>query len=384
MKENKLGTVALVRCDAYEEEEVFRAVERGVALLGGATRFFKEGETLLLKPNVLSGKSPDRAITTHPTVFRAVIRLFQQAGAKLSYGDSPGFGKVETVVHKSGLAAVAKEYDVPLANFTEGRVVSYPEGYMSKQFTIAEGVLEADGIVSLSKLKTHALTRMTGAVKNQFGCIPGLRKGEFHARMQRIDQFASMLVDLCQLLAPRLYIMDGIVGMEGNGPGNGTPKPLRVLLFSTDPVALDAAACHIVCLDPKLVPTIVKGQEQGLGIFDEIEWLGDPLDDFLCPDFDVNRKGDWSKDAAGKLSSRLIKNYVTPRPVILKDKCTCCGTCVKVCPVDPKALHFPQGDKTVPPEFDYSLCIRCYCCQEMCPDSAIVVKTPLLGRVIHR
>lgn len=384
MKENKLGTVALVRCDAYEEEEVFRAVERGVTLLGGATRFFKEGETLLLKPNVLSGKSPDRAITTHPTVFRAVIRLFQEAGAKLSYGDSPGFGKVETVVHKSGLAAVAKEYDVPLANFTEGRVVSYPEGYMSKQFTIAEGVLEADGIVSLSKLKTHALTRMTGAVKNQFGCIPGLRKGEFHARMQRIDQFAPMLVDLCQLLAPRLYIMDGIVGMEGNGPGNGTPKPLRVLLFSTDPVALDAAACHIVCLDPKLVPTIVKGQEQGLGIFDEIEWLGDPLDDFLCPDFDVNRKGDWSKDAAGKLSSRLIKNYVTPRPVILKDKCTCCGTCVKVCPVDPKALHFPQGDKTVPPEFDYSLCIRCYCCQEMCPDSAIVVKTPLLGRVIHR
>ncbi|NLN94198.1 MAG: DUF362 domain-containing protein [Candidatus Hydrogenedens sp.] len=384
MQDKQAGTVALIRCDAYEEEKVFQAVQRGVELLGGASRFFKEGEALLLKPNVLSGKSPDRAITTHPTVFRAVIKLFQEAGATLSYGDSPGFGKVETVVQKAGLAPVAKEYGVPLANFSEGRTISFPEGTMSKQFTIAEGVLEADGIVSLSKLKTHALTRMTGAVKNQFGCIPGLLKGEFHGRMQRIDHFASMLADLTRLLAPRLYIMDGIVGMEGNGPGNGTPIDLRVLLFSTDPVALDAAACHIVCLDPKLVPTIVKGKEQGLGVYDTIHWLGDPLEDFLCPEFDVNRKRDWSKDASGKLSSRLIKNYVTPRPVILKDKCTVCGTCVKVCPVDPKALQFPKGDKTVPPEFDYSRCIRCYCCQEMCPDSAIIVKTPLLGNLIHR
>lgn len=387
MGENKVSDraqVALIRCDTYDEEQVFQAVARGVALLGGPSKFCSREEKILLKPNVLTGKSPDRAITTHPSVFRAVVRLFHEAGARLSYGDSPGFGKVETAVHKAGLAPIAKEYNLPLADFTEGRNVSFPDGIMSKQFTIATGVLEADALFSLSKLKTHALTRMTGAVKNQFGCIPGLRKGEFHARMQRIDQFASMLVDLTKLLAPRLYIMDGIVAMEGNGPGNGTPKALNVLLFSTDPVALDAASCRIVCLDPKLVPTVVKGQEQGLGHFDDIEWLGDPLEDFLCPDFDVNRKQDWSKDAAGKFSARLIKNYVTPRPVILKDKCTRCGTCVKVCPVEPKAIDFPGGNKTVPPEYDYSLCIRCYCCQEMCPDSAIVVKTPLLGKLIHR
>lgn len=377
------STVAIVRCDSYEQAEVQKAVNRGLNLLGGAEAFVKPCETILLKPNLLIGRSPERVVTTHPTIFRAVSEALQAAGATLTYGDSPGFGKPHTAAHKAGLLDIARELDIPLADFTHGDTVSFPEGRQNKQFTIARGVLSADGIVSLPKMKAHGLTRMTGAIKNQFGCIPGPLKAEFHARLPMAELFSQMLVDLNRLLKPRLFIMDGIVAMEGNGPQNGTPRPMNVLLLSSDPVALDSTVCQMIALNPKLVLPIQYGIEFGLGSDESINLVGDPIQSFVNADFVVNRLPLPTTERPGR-PSRLARRYVVPKPFIRASKCTQCGTCVNVCPVDPKAVEFRGSGRINPPIHDYQRCIRCYCCQELCPEGAIEVKTPLLGRLIHR
>jgi len=381
------STVALVRCETYEQEAVFAAVGRGLALIGGAGRFVSSRERILLKSNLLVGSNPAAAVTTHPAVFGAVARHLADAGAVLSYGDSPGVGRPEGAARRSGLAEVADALGIPFADFTNGREVSAHGGRLIKRWFLAEGVLAADGIVSLPKMKTHALTRMTGGVKNQFGCIPGVRKGEFHARMPDIGAFAQMLVDLCAAVGPRLYVMDGIVAMEGNGPRGGDPRPVGVLLLSADPVALDATACRIMGLEPTLVETVTLGQESGLGAFEDVEIVGDPLAESIVEGFVANRRRASTTGPASGSASWLARTLVVPRPVIVGARCTRCGTCVEVCPVDPKAVDWvggEQGRRAQPPVHDYRRCIRCYCCQELCPERAIEVSVPLLGRIIHR
>ena len=380
--EKPAGRVALVRCTSYDPVEVTAAVGRGIELLGGAARFVRPGENILLKPNLLVPRTANRAVTTHPSVFRAVAAHLKDAGAILTYGDSPGFGTTEVSARRAGIVAAAQSLDIPVASFGSGETVSFPDGHLIKQFTIAQGVAQADGLVSLPKMKTHGLTRMTGAIKNQFGCIPGTLKAEFHARLPNADYFSQMLVDLNLMLRPRLFVMDGVVAMEGNGPQGGTPRPMDVLLLSEDPVALDTAVCRMMDLDPGLVPPIVYGERDGLGTSSGLEIVGDPLAEFVRPDFDVNRSPRSTTGAPGR-PSRIARRFIVPKPVIRGAKCTKCGTCVEVCPVSPKAVRFSDEERTAPPEHDYALCIRCYCCQEMCPVSAIEIETPWLGRLIH-
>ena len=225
------STVALVRCESYEIAAVKQAVEKGIALLGGAQTFVRPGERILLKPNILIGDPPEKCVTTHQAVFRAVIETLQAAGAVLSYGDSPAFGTTASAARKCGLADVADELGVPLANFQDGVEVSFDKGVQNKKFTIAKAILDNDAVVSIPKLKTHGLEKFTGCVKNQFGCVPGMLKGEFHVKLPDPYRFARMLVDLNCLVSPRLYVMDGIYGMEGNGPRGGNPKKMNILLF---------------------------------------------------------------------------------------------------------------------------------------------------------
>jgi uncharacterized protein (DUF362 family)/Pyruvate/2-oxoacid:ferredoxin oxidoreductase delta subunit len=375
--------VALVRCGSYDEPNVAEAVQNGVELLGGMAQFIHSGEKILLKPNVLAGEPPEKLVSPHPVIFKAVARLALEVTPHLSYGDSSGFGRPAVQMRKAGFAEVARSLNIPLADFENGREVQFKESPFIKHFSLVNGVLDADGLISIAKFKTHQLTRITGAVKNQFGCVPGLFKPEFHIKLPNPLDFARMLVCLNLFIRPRLYVVDAVVAMEGNGPRGGTGRRMNALLFSADPIALDATLCRMVQLDPLHVPTMQPGHEWGLGTYlaEEIELVGDPLESFFTPSFNVVRA-----PVRPVTSSRAVpyfRNLVSPRPVIDPTLCKRCGTCVKHCPAEPKAVDWHDGEKSKPPSYKYKRCIRCFCCQELCPDLAISVRTPLLGKLLR-
>ncbi|PKM90926.1 MAG: hypothetical protein CVU87_00495 [Firmicutes bacterium HGW-Firmicutes-12] len=377
-----MAKVALIRCESYDYHEVKEAVYKGLHLIGGPESFVKPGEKIILKPNLLTGDPPEKCVTTHPNVFKAVGEIFKSTGAALSYGDSPGFGSIESVLKKTGIGAAASDLSIPLANFQTGEEVHFEGGIQNKKFVIAKGVLECDGLISLPKLKTHGLARMTGCVKNQFGCIPGFLKGEFHVKLPNVNEFAQMLIDLNLYLKPRLYVMDGIIAMEGNGPRGGTPKKMNVLLFSSDPIALDATICRMINLAPEFVPTITFGKDAGLGTYHEedIEIVGDRLENFRVRDFEVKREPIKAYKSKGALN--LLRNSFIPKPFIIERKCVKCGVCITMCPVNPKAVDWHDGDKKKTPSYKYNRCIRCYCCQELCPESAIDLKVPFIRKLL--
>ena len=372
--------VVLVRCESYAPNEVSAAVRRGIDLLGGIQQFVKPDEKILLKPNLLFGDDPKKCINTHPSVFTAVAEQFLSAGSRVTCGDHPGYGSVAIALRKTGIAAAAEKLNLEVADFNNGKNIEINNPIIQSSFTVANGALEADGIVSLPKLKTHGLERITGAVKNQFGCIPGLMKPVFHIQYPDARDFGKMLLDLNHFLSPRLYIMDGIQGMEGNGPRGGSPIQMNVLLFATDPIALDATFCRIIDLDPEIIPTITFGYENGLGTYkeDEIDLAGDDLQSFINRDFKIDRGQIHAFRGQGPFS--FLTNLRVPKPYIQEDTCVRCGICIEACPAQPKALSWSDAGKKEPPAYNYRNCIRCYCCQEMCPESAIHLRKPLFAK----
>lgn len=376
-----MSKVVVLRCEEYNPDIIEEKIAWGLEQLGGIESMIPTDKKVLLNPNWLVGIHPDKAATTHPAIFEAVVRILQAKGYTMSYGDSPGFGDTTRVSKKCGFFDIAAKYNVPLADFIHGQTVSYPEGVRSKQFEIANAVLESDAIINLCKMKSHALQRITGAIKNPFGCVVGLHKGLMHSRFQNAYDFAEMLIDLDNYLQVDLHIMDGIVAMEGNGPRNGTPTNMNVLLLSQDPVALDAVFCQLVDLKPTIIPTIVFGEQHGLGNYHDIEIIGDSLESLINPSFDIDR--DPLKQSE-KDSFKFLRKHILRRPFIKDDMCKKCGVCVEVCPLDEKAVNWNKKDKSIPPIYNYDACIRCYCCQEMCPHDAIDTTTPLLGKLAYK
>ena len=384
-----MARVALVPCNSYDEEKVFAAVQTGVNLMGGISAFVKPDEKILLKPNLLSKALPQRAITTHPAVFSAVARLLREEGyTHISYGDSPGSPTAtpQKAAESCGIGEAAQKSGIALADFESGSIVTFPKGYRAKSFYLCHGVQEADAFINLPKMKTHALERITGAVKNLYGCICGINQAAGHAQYPDSTVFAEMLADLHRYVKPRLHIMDGIVAMEGNGPTSGTPKAMNLLLFSDDPVALDTVFAALVNLDPATVPTNTAGAAAGIGTCnpDDIGILtpagvmtvAQAAEHFGQQDFDVFR-GAMKKGLIVKLAPLLPG--LQPRPKVDKRKCVACGICQEACPVAEKAVHSGHGHKA---KYDYRKCIRCYCCQEMCPAKAISVYRSPLNRLM--
>ena len=371
------SVVALIPCRNYGDQ-VPEKIRKGVSLLGGPEAFLKREESILVKPNVLSGVKPEKAVTTHPAVMDGVLKLLKEEGfSNVTCGDGPGGMSHDTkkALDACGLFKVAEENQVPIADFDTLVKVQFPEGKRAKEFPLVKAAVSADAIVSVCKMKTHALENITGAVKNQYGLVFGRNKAAGHALYPDSRKFAEMLVDLDLFLKPRLYIMDGIIAMEGNGPGSGDPVPMGVLLFSADPIAMDTVFSRLIYLDPANVPTCVAGEKAGLGTMEEKNIrivteegeisFDDAVSRFGKADFNVKRE----KPSFWRLGAFFhFPKKKKDKPVVDLQKCIGCGICEEACPVDGKAVHSGKGKKAV---YEYSRCIRCYCCQEMCPEKAI-------------
>ncbi len=374
MKDKGPSPVSIKRCKGYEPDEVYRAVREALDPLGGMGRFVKRGERVLLKPNLLSAREPERAVTTHPSVVEAVIRLVMEEGAIPFIGDSPAVGRLEKVAEKAGILSLCRKYGVKLIDFRESVDVMNRKG-LFKSIALSKEALSMDGIINLPKLKTHAQMFLTLSVKNMFGCVVGKRKVQWHLSAGRDPStFAGLLLDIYLILRPRLNIVDGIVAMEGNGPGSGDPRRLRLILASPDGPALDGVITELLGARREDLPTTRVAMERGL--LREARVIGDRVErqeGFRFPP----RMMDVGWGLPGSLKRRL-RNTLTPYPWIDHQICTLCRLCVETCPA--KAMDV-RGSKVV---IDYDGCIRCFCCQEVCPEGAIESRRGLMARVLTR
>lgn len=375
--------VALVACANYDEDKVAGAVRDALELLGGLEQFVQPGQRVLLKVNLLTKRPPEDAVTTHPALVKAVALEVKRVGGKPIIYDSPGGPFAETILkgiyETCGLAQVARETGAELNWDVTGVNVTAPEEARVRNFILSQAISAADVVINLPKLKSHGLTRYTGAVKNLFGCIPGLHKAEYHLQLPALNQFADFLLDLALTVKPALTIMDAVVAMEGEGPSAGTPRHLGYILAGPSVFALDAAAVTMLGLELDEVPTthLAKARNLQVHSVDEVV-VGANLREATVHDFQVPPSGGTSFRLLGyRLPPRLLRlagGLLGARPVFDPEQCRRCGVCVRNCPAKALTLHGRQ------PQVDLKHCIRCFCCQELCPVQAVAIHRPWLSR----
>ncbi|WP_174591788.1 DUF362 domain-containing protein [Methanocella conradii] len=375
--------VSVVKCETYDEAEVRKAVEEGLAPLGGLGSVVKKGDRVLIKLNLLAAKPPEAAVTTHPALAKAVVNMIKELGAIPMVGDSPGGRSTMTsykaLLKATGIQQMADETGCAIVRF-DGEVAdtNAESARTYKKLKIAKAVTEAEVIISLPKMKTHTLTYFTGAVKMLYGYLPGMTKAEYHLHTARdVGMFAELLLDLYEARRPDLSIMDAIVGMEGAGPQHGSPRRIGLVMASKSCTALDYVAATIAGFDPMSVPTIKKAYERNIGPADlkDIQVYGEKVEPLIIKDFKKPHTMQLNRIPPFLLNS--LRRFVSDRPCIDPAKCRMCGACARECP--PKAIRFVKGKI---PSIDHNKCIRCYCCQELCPEGAVYVSRPFARRLI--
>lgn len=381
---DKGAAVALDRVDSYSVDKLESVLRSQLERLS-CTNMFR-GKRVAIKPNLVMKKAPDGAATTHPAVLEAMIRILKESASDIIIAESPGGLYTEQLLRANyrgcGIAETAERCGVRLNYDTSHKTLEAPSGHTSKMFDVITPIAEADVIVNLAKLKSHALTGYSGAVKNYFGVVPGVTKFEMHARFPDYNDFGSMLCDLCGMIItnkPTFNVLDGIVAMEGNGPTGGEPRRLDCLLSGTNPFNVDIAgssiigAQGIIMLDEGVKRGFCAGTADGVNVLSQWRLSDFAVSDFKRPDTAKRRGGSSLLAALPNMFGGRLNKWLQPRPVINKKTCVGCGECQRSCPRKTIEIRKDKKGKNQAYIID-SDCIKCYCCQELCPFKAVKIK----------
>jgi uncharacterized protein (DUF362 family)/NAD-dependent dihydropyrimidine dehydrogenase PreA subunit len=368
-------TVSLAECKRYHPQTVRKALQQLLEPFNGIGAIVKQGQKVLLKPNLLAAAPPADAVTTHPLVIKVLTEMIQEAGGKVLIGDSPGVDEQEEAHRIGGLHQVIEETGAEMLLFKTTKIVE-ANGFKVRTIPLTAEIDQADLMINVAKLKTHALTGLTAAVKNTYGCVSGNYKRRFHLEHPLPLDFSRLLLDVCMAVKPAFSIVDAVIAMEGTGPRRGKPRQVGLLMGSPNAVALDSVAAEIAGFLPEQAPTVAAARMLNLPGSDlaDINIAGMLLEDCRVSDFDKGPAG------SGKVS-RLIANFPLawfrnilyarrPYPFVDNLLCNSCGVCYENCPA--QVIKMLNGV----PVIDLYNCIRCYCCQELCSQGAIKLDRP--------
>jgi len=367
-----MSVVALYHCDEYTPARLDPIVRECLSL-----RKFSRGERVLVKANMLSARAPKTCVATHPALVDSACRALLDLGARPFIGDSPGIEPFDRVARVTGIAGVGERLGVPVRELSRPALCPPSAFRVNKRLELAADALEADSIVSLPKMKTHCQMKLTLAVKNLFGTVPGTRKAQWHYAVG-LDRrkFADVLIDILVSLPPVLSIVDGVMGMEGHGPGSGKPRFFGLIGASADAPALDAALCAMLGQNARDYAVTAAAMDRGVGDagLESVEWRGDFSPDARFENVDIPSLD--SLSLAPRIFDSLTRSLLTSRPEQDLSRCVGCGRCAQICPAQAIVL---EGRKL---KFDYAKCIRCYCCHEMCPQDAILFREGTLMKLL--
>ena len=354
--------VLIIKKDEYEYdiERVSRLLGEGLDFLCDKDFFYNK--KVLLKPNLLMPAEPDDAVTTHPHFIIASASALKKRGASVFTADNPsGF--------TDNKASMKQTYEkLSLDKYPDLFTLLYND----KPALVKNGIPfswwtdSCDEIVNLPKLKTHELMILTAAVKNLYGLIPGVMKCELHGKYPKPSELSKIIIDIYKMYRPRINILDGIVALEGEGPGKrGTPKKRGLIIFSNNALALDYALTQLLRIEPMSVPYLKVALNEGLIDPKKVQvspenWKTLAINDFILPTPSV-------LDTIPNPILKIFSSFMKLRPVIDTQTCQLCRRCVDICPAD--AIDSLQRGKRL--VINNKKCIMCMCCGEVCPYGAV-------------